>query len=190
MRLFPSWRREPPEVGDHSTDSELVAAVAARSTAALRLLHRRHAPWLRARLTRRCADPDAVDDALQETFLAVWRSAGRFAGGDPAAWLWTIAARRLVSVLRGRGSRWIGGGAEPGEGSPVASAEDVVLLGVEHGDLGEALRRLSPELRAVIQATVLDGLTTREAARLLGIPEGTVKTRAMRARARLREELS
>ena len=49
---------------------------------------------------------------------------------------------------------------------------------------------LSPELRAVMQATVLDGLTTREAARLLGIPAGTVKTRAMRARAELRGALA
>nr|WP_241564782.1 RNA polymerase sigma factor [Nonomuraea polychroma] len=171
---------------------ELVVAVAARSSAALRVLHRRHAPWLRARLARRCADPDVVDDALQETFLAVWRSAGRFEGDDPAGWLWTIAIRRLISALRGRGSRWIGTGVEPDDVSraPTASAEDVVLLGVEHGDLGAALTRLSPELRAVIEATVLDGLTTKEAARLLGIPEGTVKTRAMRARGRLREDLS
>ncbi|SEH01600.1 RNA polymerase sigma-70 factor, ECF subfamily [Nonomuraea solani] len=185
---------DPPGVGADSTDAELVAAVAARSTPALRLLHQRHAPWLRARLARRCADPDAVDDALQETFLAVWRSAGRFEGGNAAGWLWTIAIRRLVSVLRGRGSRWIGSGVEPGDlpghGTSVESAEDVVLLGVEHGDLSTALNRLSPELRAVIEATVLDGLTTKEAARLLGIPEGTVKSRATRARARLREELS
>ena len=55
-----------------------------------------------------------------------------------------------------------------------------VLLGVEHGDLAGALNRLSPELRAVVQATVLDGLTTKEAGRLLGIPAGTVKTRMMR----------
>jgi RNA polymerase sigma-70 factor (ECF subfamily) len=72
----------------------------------------------------------------------------------------------------------------------VVSAEDQVLLGVEYGDLAGALGRLSPELRAVVQATVLDGLTTREAAQLLGIPAGTVKTRMMRARARLREELT
>jgi RNA polymerase sigma-70 factor (ECF subfamily) len=64
------------------------------------------------------------------------------------------------------------------------------LLGVEHGDLAGALARLSPELRAVIQATVLDGLSTRETALLLGIPVGTVKTRAMRARRQLREELT
>jgi RNA polymerase sigma-70 factor (ECF subfamily) len=63
-------------------------------------------------------------------------------------------------------------------------------MGIEHGDLAGALDRLSPELRAVLQATVLDGLTTREAARLLGIPSGTVKTRLMRARRQLREGLA
>ena len=72
---------------------------------------------------------------------------------------------------------------------PVSSAEEQVLAGVEHGDLAGALNSLSPELRAVVQATVLDGLTTREAARLLGIPPGTVKTRMMRAKPLLREAL-
>ncbi|MFC4008557.1 RNA polymerase sigma factor [Nonomuraea purpurea] len=191
MRPFSFRRHEPPDVGADSGDAELIAAVAVRSTAALRILHQRHAPWLRARLARRCADPDVIDDALQETFLAVWRTADRFTGDNPAGWLWTIAIRRLISALRGRGSRWIGSGVEPSSAAASsASAEDVVLLGVQHGDLGQALTRLSPELRAVIEATVLDGLTTKEAASLLGIPEGTVKTRAMRARARLREELS
>ena len=61
---------------------------------------------------------------------------------------------------------------------------------MEYGDLAGALDRLSPELRAVVQATVLDGLTTREAGRLLGIPAGTVKTRMMRAKAQMREALA
>ena len=72
----------------------------------------------------------------------------------------------------------------------LTTAEDRVLLGVEHGDLAGALDGLSPELRAVVQATVLDGLTTREAARLLGIPPGTVKTRMLRARTQLRGALA
>ena len=55
--------------------------------------------------------------------------------------------------------------------------------------MGPALRHLSPELLAVVQATVLDGLTTREAAALLGIPSGTVKSRMSRARTELREAL-
>ena len=70
------------------------------------------------------------------------------------------------------------------------SAEERVLVGVEYGDLAGALDRLSPELRAVVQATVLDGLTTKEAGRLLGIPAGTVKTRMMRAKAQMREALA
>jgi RNA polymerase sigma-70 factor (ECF subfamily) len=71
----------------------------------------------------------------------------------------------------------------------LASAEEQALLGVEHGDVGAALRRLSPELRVVVQATILDGLTTREASRLLGVPTSTVKSRLRKARTQLREEL-
>jgi RNA polymerase sigma-70 factor (ECF subfamily) len=73
---------------------------------------------------------------------------------------------------------------------PEPSAEERVLLGVEYGDLGTALLRLSPEMRAVVQATVLDGLSTRQAARLLGIPANTVKTRLHRAKAHLRQDLA
>ena len=73
---------------------------------------------------------------------------------------------------------------------PAASAEDVVLLGVEHGDLAAAVNGLSPELRAVVRAVVLDGLTSREAARLLGVPAGTVRTRMARARAQMQEALT
>lgn len=176
---------------EHTSDDELLAAVAQGSTTALELLYRRHAAWLTVRLSRRCADPAVVDEVLQDTFVAVWKGAGRFTGkGEAAAWLWGIAIRRLVDAFRRRPPA-----AYPLEGhqtslTAVESAEDQVLLGVEHGDLAGALGRLSPELRAVVQATVLDGLTTREAARLLGVPAGTVKTRMMRARRALRKELA
>ncbi|NUT41119.1 MAG: RNA polymerase sigma factor [Thermoactinospora sp.] len=183
MRPFFRKHRDAPPVDARSTDAELIEAVAAERVEALRLLHERYAPWLRARLSRRCADEDLVDDAIQDTFLAVWRDARRFRAerGAAQAWIWTIAIRRLVSALRRR--------RLPGltyEEPITASAEDAVLLGIEHGDLGTALARLTPELRAALQATVLDGLTAREAAGLLGIPEGTVKTRVMRAKAQLR----
>jgi RNA polymerase sigma-70 factor, ECF subfamily len=72
----------------------------------------------------------------------------------------------------------------------VVSAEDQVLAGVEHGRLVPALASLSPELRAALVATVLDGLTTAEAASLLGIAEGTVKSRCHRARQALRAALT
>lgn len=189
MRRKKTTPGEP--VTELSSDVELLQAVAGTQVDALRLLHRRHAPWLRARLTRRCADPDVVDAAIQDTFLALWRDAHRYqdTGADPAAWIWTIAVRRLVSTLRGPAHRWLGG-AEPDVTATSPSAEELVLLRIEHGDLGTALDRLPPELRAVIQATALDGLTVKEAAHLIGVPEGTAKTRLMRARARLRELLA
>lgn len=187
-------RNRPDQELVGGSDAELLAAIGEERLDALRLLHQRHAPWLEARLSRRCADPDAVDTAIQDTFVAVWRGAAaryRARDADAGAWLWTIAIRKLVSVLRSRGTQWVSHGHELAEdGASMSSAEDLVLLGVEHGDLGAALARLSPELRAVIQATVLDGLTVQEASRLLGIPPGTVKTRAMRAKAQLREQLA
>jgi RNA polymerase sigma-70 factor (ECF subfamily) len=170
-------------------DEALVEAVAAGDRAALRTLYERHAPWLTLRLSRRCGDPDLVDDAVQDTFVAVWRSARRYEGhGEVGAWIWGIGVRRLIDQLRRRPPREFASVGRHTEEEP--SAEDQVLLDVEHGDLGLALNRLSPELRAVVQATVLDGLTTRETGRLLGIPAGTVKTRMMRARTQLRQELA
>lgn len=171
-------------------DAALLRAVAAGDRAALRALYDAHAPWLVLRLTRRCHDPELVDEVVQDTFLAVWHGARRWDGrGEVAAWVWGIGVRRLVDALRRRPRATVL--LEDVAYDPATlSAEDQVLLGIEHGDLAGAYARLSPELRAALQATVLDGLTTREAGRLLGIPTGTVKTRVMRAKAALREELT
>jgi RNA polymerase sigma-70 factor (ECF subfamily) len=174
---------------DQTSDAELLALVAEGSSDALEAFYHRHVAWLGVRLSRRCADPAIVDEVLQDTFVAVWRSAQNFSGkGEPAAWLWGIAIRRLVDAFRKQPPVMVR--VEDRDLSVVESAEDRVLIGVEHGDLGGAMGRLSPELRAVVQATVLDGLTTREAGRLLGLRPGTVKTRMMRARRALREELA
>lgn len=180
---------------DERSDAELLAALTAGDRTALRVLHDRHAAWLLLRLGRRCADRDLVDQAVQDTFVAVWRRPDAYRGsGEVGAWIWGIAIRRLIDHLRRRRPALL---AFPATAAATASAteastpsaEEHVLLGVEHGDLAGALNRLSPELRAVVQATVLDGLTTREAGRLLGIPAGTVKTRMMRAKPLLREAL-
>ena len=169
-------------------DEELLAAIAGGDRLALRELYDRHAAWLLLRVQRRCGDPHIAEEVVQDTFLAVWKKADTYAErGAVAAWIWGIGIRRLIDRLRS--TRRLESLPE-GRGETVVSAEDQVLLGVQFGDLAGALSRLSPELRAVVQATVLDGLTTKEAAVLLGIPSGTVKTRMMRARARLREELA
>jgi ABC-type glutathione transport system ATPase component len=103
-----------------------------------------------------------------------------------AAFIWGIGIRRLIDAIRrenGHGRRLPWRAAEP---AAVVSAEDQVLVGIEHGRLGQALAALSPELRGALEATVLDGLTCAEAAVLLGVAEGTVKSRCHRARLALR----
>lgn len=172
-------------------DAALLRAVARGDEGALAALYDRHAGWLTVRMTRRCALPDLVDHAVQDTFLALWREAGAYrGGGDVAAYIWGIGVRRLIDVIRreqgaSRRLPW-----RAAQAQVVTSAEDQVLVGIEHGRLGQALADLSPELRGAIEATVLDGLTCAEAAVLLGVAEGTVKSRCHRARMALRAALA
>ncbi|MDW5323062.1 RNA polymerase sigma factor [Plantactinospora sp. KLBMP9567] len=176
------------EVGDE----ELLHLVGTGDRRAFEVFYARHAPWLALRLRRRCRDPELVADLLQETFLAVWRAAGTYRGsGEVVGWVWTIAAHRLVDASRRALAR--PRTAAPADETLLAwspSAEEEAMLGTYDARLEHALHRLSPELRAVVQATVLDGFTVREAALLLGLPEGTIKTRAMRARRELRAALT
>ena len=167
------------------TDAELLVAISEGRIEALRTLHERHAPWLATRLSSRVSDLSLVEEAIQDTFVAVWRKAGDYRGeGDVGAWVWRIAIRKLIDRLRqSKLPRF----ERP---SVVQSAEEAVLAGLSYGDLGDAIERLSPELMAVVQARILDGLSTKEAARLLGIPTGTVKTRLMKAKQIMREQLA
>jgi len=179
-------------------DAALLTGIAAGDREALAELYRRHAGWLTLRLQRRCADPEQVDVALQDTFLAVWRAPQSYRGdGAVGAWLWGIAVRRLVDQLRRRRPVPVDpsilatpGAVGTGPAASVPSAENGALDGtLAGGDLGDAFAYLAPELRAVLVATAIDGLSTKEAAVLLGIPHGTVKTRLSRARAQLRGHL-
>lgn len=176
--------------GRVQSDVELVAAIADRDRDALRELYLRHESWLVPRLARRCGDHQVVEEVVQDTFAKVWTSAARYeARGEVGAWLWGIAIRTLLHHVRPRRPLLVRLQSLR-QDDRLASAEDEVLLRVEHGDVGAALGTLSPELRAVVQATIVDGLTTGEAAAFLGIPAGTVKTRMRRARIDLREALA
>ena len=176
---------------DPRDDDSLLRSVAHGDEQALACLYDRHAGWLTIRLSRRCGSPDMVDHAVQDTFLAVWRQAGQYRGsGDVAAYIWGIGIRRLVDAIRREGTS---GRSMPRAGSAaevVISAEDQVLAGIEYGQLAPALASLSPELRTALEATVLDGLSYAEAAVLLGVAEGTVKSRCSRAREALRANLA
>ena len=133
MRSLPS--RVLHQTPADRSDPELLAAVADGDRSALEVLYRRHAPWVTARLRRRCSDPTVVDEVLQDCFVAVWRGAGRYDGrGEVGAWLWGIAVRRLVDAVR-RSPRPTDALLDvPEVVDVVGSAEEQVLLGIEHGE--------------------------------------------------------
>jgi RNA polymerase sigma-70 factor (ECF subfamily) len=128
---------------------------------------------------------------LQDTFVAAWRGARRYSGaGDVGAWLWGIAIRKLIDQLRARRPTPIAPDVAFTTIGAAVSFEEELLGSGAFGSIGPAFSRLDPDLQAVLLATAIDGLTTKEAARLLGVPQGTVKTRLMRARAQLRAGLA
>ena len=78
-----------------TTDSDLVARVAAGDRLALEELYRRHAPWLAARLSRLTSTNDLAEEALQDTFLSAWRGARSYSGEGEVSGL-TVASSTLL----------------------------------------------------------------------------------------------
>ena len=160
---------------------------------ALRLLYERHAGWLHARLRRRCSDAEVVLDVLQDTFVAAWSGADRFRGeAEVAAWLWGIAIAPVGRAGSAGAGRLQRASVRRWQSATTLTSRRRTrcLLPWSTRTWAPRSDRISPQLRVVLQATILDGLSTREAATVLGIPQGTVKTRLARARAAMREELS
>lgn len=171
-------------------DDELIAAMAAGDDTALRELFARHAPWLAARLRHILPAAD-VEDVLQESFLAVWRGArGYRPQGSPGGWLWGIARRQAALWLRRRGP----------DGFPLAAladqgrqhADDPAEAVLARAELAEAVRALGPEespSQQVWRLLYVQDRTVAEVAGAMGIPEGTVKSRAHRVRQLMRAVL-
>ena len=169
-------------------DDELIANVASGDDTALRQLFDRHAPWLAARL-RKALPSDDVEDVLQETFLAVWKNAGTYQPrGAPSAWLWVIARNQAALLSRRRG--------QPTAPLPddIAQTEDPAEAALTRADLETAAAAAlgppgAPE-RDVWRLMYVEDRPVAEVAELMGVPEGTVKSRAHRARRLLRAALS
>lgn len=171
-------------------DDGLIARVAAGDDRALRELFCRHAPWMATRL--RVVLPAAdVEDVLQETFLGVWQgAAGYRPEGKAGGWLWGIARRQAARLLRRRGpAELVLPALVEADLGKVSDPAEAVLSRV---DLESALAALGPPgapERETWQLLCVEDRPVAEVAALMGVPEGTVKSRAHRARRVLRAAL-
>lgn len=171
-------------------DDGLIARVAAGDDGALRELFFRHAPWLAARLRMLLTAAD-VEDVLQEAFIAVWRGAGGYRPqGTAGGWFWGIARRQAALHLRRRGPAEM---ALPSlDEAALGEVRDPTEAAAARMDLEHAVAALGPPgapEREAWQLVCVDDRSVAEVAALTGVPEGTVKSRAHRARRRLRAAL-
>lgn len=177
-------------------DEQLIARIRAGEDAALRELVFRHTPWLGARLRAVLSAADA-EDVLQETFLAVWQGASSYRShSEVGGWLWGIARRQAALFLRRRGPADLL--AVPAEmltassvqvNVPHSDAVDPAQIALVRVELAEAVIALGPEGsadREVWQLMYVEDRPVAEVARMLGVPPGTVKSRAHRVRRVLR----
>jgi len=174
-------------------DDALIAALAHGDDTALRELFTRHAPWLAARLRAILPAAD-VEDVLQESFLAVWRGARRYRPeGSAGGWLWGITRRQAALWLRRRGPDAVPLAALDALACPGGQpADDPAEAAVSRAELAAAVRALGPEgstAQEVWRLMYLEDRPVTEVAGLMGVPEGTVKSRAHRVRQPMRAVL-
>ena len=170
-------------------NDELIAAVAAGDDTALRELFSQHAPWLAARL--RAVLPAAdVEDVLQETFLGVWRGAAGYRAEGAGGWLWGIARRQAALWLRRRGQAEVVLAALVAvDGPPPADPVEAALSRAELSDAVDALGPEGSPHRETWRLIYVEERTVAEVAELMGVPAGTVKSRAHHARRLMRAAL-
>ncbi len=180
---------------DHA---ELLAKAQGGDRAAYGQLVRLHQRRVYACAVQMLGDAGEAEDAVQEAFLRAWRALGRFDGrSELSTWLYRICVNVCLNTLRRRrrnahadiaDPRIPEPPADPSQGStdPVIAVESAEL----YRRISRALDQLSPSLRATVVLVLMQGVAHKEAAEILGCPEGTVAWRVHEARRRLRAALA
>lgn len=158
-----------------STEPSVATEALARS------LYLQHGPPLQRWLLRRCGDPQIAEEVLQETILSAWRHYQQYdpQRGSERAWMFGIARNAANTRDRARRRHLRAVPTDPTTGATLdhAADEDAVADLVDRSLIVDALRSLSADHRAVVVAAYFERRSTAEMSSLLGIPEGTVKSR-------------
>lgn len=164
-----------------ATDEVLVRDAAAGRREAFEELVRRHSGRVYALALRICRNPDDAEDALQETFIAAYRALPRFdRRARVSTWLYRIATNKCYDVLARRRPT-----ADSAALPEPADPHDPFARSRREQLLSEALDGLPEQFREAALLCDVCGLTPAEAGAVIGVPEGTMKSRSFRARALL-----
>lgn len=174
-----------------SSDEALIGRIASGDKLAMQALFARYHARVYRFVLRTASNETTAEDVTSEVFLDVWRQAGRFEGRSSAGtWILSIARFKALSAVRRRREDQL----DEAAAEQIEDLEDDPEAALEKKDRGERLGRcllkLSAEHREVVDLVYYHERTVEEAARILGVPEGTVKTRMFHARRRLAALLS
>ena len=170
------------------SDEKLIARLRGGDRLALQTLYARHNVKIYRFVLRLVRDEAAAEDVVSEVFVDLWRNPAAFEGrSEVSTWLLAIARNKAWSLLRKKKEAEI-------EDETLAAIEDesddpeVAMQKKTKGELlRSCLERLSAEHREIIDLVYYHDKTIEEAAAIVGIPEGTVKTRMFHARKKLSE---
>jgi RNA polymerase sigma factor (sigma-70 family) len=174
----------------HLSDEALVALVARSDDDAFAELYDRYGRLAYGLARRILRDGSLAEDAVQDAFLAIWRSASRFSEERAPArvWILTLVHRRAVDLVRHherRRAEQLPQVEEKGDDG----ADETVWLRLERERVRNALGQLPDQQREAIELAYFGGFTQSELAERLGQPLGTIKSRMFSGLARLRELL-
>lgn len=175
-----------------ASDEALLARIARGDAAAMETLHGRHADLARAVAFRVLRSRALAEDAAQDAFLDLWRTAGRFdvSRSGVRTWLCVLAHRRAVDLARREARRRVADGASAGLDPRSYVLEEVVVLESERLRVRRAVGKLSARNRQLIELSYYGGLTQSQVADRMGLPLGTVKSATFNALAHLRRALA
>lgn len=175
-----------PEPVGHAPDAELLRRHVTGDTEAFGELFRRHRDRLWAVALRTVCDQEEAADALQDAMLSAFRRAGDFRGESAVTtWLHRIVVNACLDRLRRRAARPAMTGEDEALAALAPQAPDGTELTAARLDVDAALRTLPPPQRAALVLVDMLGYSVSDAADILGISPGTVKSRCARSRARL-----
>ena len=174
----------------HLSDEALVLLAARSEESALAELYDRYGRAAYGLALRVLRDPELAEDAVQEAFLTLWRTAARFVPerSKASTWILTLVHRRAVDAVRREQRRrtdsldWA---AEPS----VEGVDEDAWLRLQRERVQEALRKLPDAQREALELAYYGGLSQSELAERLGQPLGTIKSRMFGGLSRLRELL-
>lgn len=176
--------------GEQQDGVALLERIARGDREALAELYSQYQRPLFRYLCQLTPDRGLAEEILQDTLVAVWRNAGGFAGRSALrTWLFGIARRQAHNTLRRRGLPLADEDALAGMSDPEPMPEEQVLARADADELARKIAQLAPIHREVLVLCFVNGLTYEEIAQVVGIPEGTVKSRLSNAKRALRQLL-